>query len=622
MFDAKLACIILTALLTTSQSFFFFNQKKSGGEEVVYSDGPVSRIRGVPASLEDRYTSSSALFQCLNGEKVINQSSVNDEYCDCPDGSDEPGTSACSHVQGNFYCINKGYKTIKISRSRIDDGLCDCCDGSDEGRLTRCPNTCLKLGEQEKDELERIKITYLAGSKVLADAEAKIKNELQAKVNEEPARKKEVDVLTAKLASLRSQEEHQKSQLNELYDNLKSTALSEVKGLLSLDSLPVPELSKLLSSVFELMNFSEQAVTNMLSGNDHDIDAEHAAISHSDHLDENSHHDHYGHDDPYHDHELGVGDDHDINDESASSHDDASAIVDVQDTAPEALASAGGEGIVDNSDIASCEFFVLSSDSRMRSLCQQSDNMIQSAKDLLSEHIFRSKRPFREYQLLVGYYSLHQTYEHSATFVKDILANTESNVCPALFSANPDVCQLEEKLASLHGLLDRSVDSLDKEQLTPMEKYYFETKDSCEAAQNQLSTAEEALKESQDAQAELQNPSLSYLAYKGEKISVQDGRYSYNVYIMDRTTQAEGHEVTLGRYSSSDDKENGDLVWKFTDGDYCWNFGPRTADVQVSCGRENKLLSAREPSTCYYLLTMESPLACSKKYAEVNGLEF
>ncbi|CAM9817702.1 unnamed protein product, partial [Hapterophycus canaliculatus] len=59
---------------------------------------------------------------------------VNDDFCDCPgDGSDEPGTSACSNGKWVFFfCANRGHRSVRLPSSRVGDGVCDCCDGSDE----------------------------------------------------------------------------------------------------------------------------------------------------------------------------------------------------------------------------------------------------------------------------------------------------------------------------------------------------------------------------------------------------------------------------------------------------------------------------------------------------------
>lgn len=56
----------------------------------------VEKIHGVAPSLLSRYVtpaSDSAPWPCLDGSKTITWSAVNDDYCDCPDGSDEPGPS-------------------------------------------------------------------------------------------------------------------------------------------------------------------------------------------------------------------------------------------------------------------------------------------------------------------------------------------------------------------------------------------------------------------------------------------------------------------------------------------------------------------------------------------------
>ncbi len=48
-------------------------------------------VRGVQPSLLSVYTSDTNNFKCLDGSKSLQRSRVNDDYCDCLDGSDEPG---------------------------------------------------------------------------------------------------------------------------------------------------------------------------------------------------------------------------------------------------------------------------------------------------------------------------------------------------------------------------------------------------------------------------------------------------------------------------------------------------------------------------------------------------
>ncbi|ORX59549.1 hypothetical protein DM01DRAFT_1282469 [Hesseltinella vesiculosa] len=94
-------------------------------------------------------------WTCLDQSRTIAWSAVNDDYCDCPDGSDEPGTSACPGTF--FYCENKGHRPAYIKSWSVNDGVCgkeSCCDGSDESNgLTQCPNQCKAVAAVYAKEL-------------------------------------------------------------------------------------------------------------------------------------------------------------------------------------------------------------------------------------------------------------------------------------------------------------------------------------------------------------------------------------------------------------------------------------------------------------------------------------
>ncbi|XP_076307744.1 uncharacterized protein LOC143223544 [Tachypleus tridentatus] len=91
-------------------------------------------VLGVLASQQKLYLpNQKGMFQCIQDKTEIPFDHVNDDFCDCLDGSDEPGTSAC--VNSRFYCTFQPIHyegSLVIVSSRVNDGICDCCDGSDE----------------------------------------------------------------------------------------------------------------------------------------------------------------------------------------------------------------------------------------------------------------------------------------------------------------------------------------------------------------------------------------------------------------------------------------------------------------------------------------------------------
>ncbi|OCK96281.1 glucosidase 2 subunit beta precursor [Cenococcum geophilum 1.58] len=170
------------------------------------------RPRGVGPEFAKFYKGQDT-FECISNPSIrLSISRINDDYCDCPDGSDEPGTSACTYISPlsppspsevtagvfnetlalpGYYCKNKGHMPSYIPFTTVNDGVCDydlCCDGSDEWEGVggiKCEDRCAKIGKEWKKQDELRQKSLGAANKrrkeLVSDA-AKLRKEVEDRI--------------------------------------------------------------------------------------------------------------------------------------------------------------------------------------------------------------------------------------------------------------------------------------------------------------------------------------------------------------------------------------------------------------------------------------------------------
>eukprot|EP00898_Chlorokybus_atmophyticus_P004245 jgi/Chlat1/4821/Chrsp31S04866 len=558
--------------------------------EVVLAGVPPHRLHGVAPDVVSFYTASSTTFRCRDGSKSIPADQVNDDFCDCNDGSDEPGTSACPN--GKFYCANRGYTPKVLNASFVNDGICDCCDASDEyDARGHCTNTCQQFGQSYRDELKAKVASYEQGvhTREKWAAEAREKREkwadelakLTPQVKQQSKLVNQLKERKEKAEQVEREEREREERERKLQEESQPPTEEPMQ------SEPASEETSDASSLKEAVEPQELPIEDSPeSYEDHTVphppaEEEPAKPMTADeigrmvasrwtgelgkqeegqHQDErNPYHEDDDLDPPYEpepepDHEPDQPDLHDQDDDEPEWGDDIMSPWYAKDDEDE-------EG-------------------------QQDDNDFDDEHGLDDNH--------DEY-----------TDHEEDTFGEGVGEPVEPERTPTV------VNKVRETMGKLTSSLLTGLKSIISKPEEPM------SLSEAEQVKKEYEREEAALRKLEDSKKKLQaelaydgGPDNVFLAFVNQCFEYTTHEYRYDVCPFKDASQnnvAGGSKTRLGKWEGWRDNHSAML---FGNGEHCWNGPNRSLKVALECGPSNQLSSVEEPNRCEYTAVLATPAAC------------
>jgi predicted nuclease with TOPRIM domain len=264
--------IAIACSLTTPVSAFFFQRSSSTTTTASSQVATPIDKSGIPPHQKERYAADT--FTCDGGKISLPKQYVNDDYCDCQDGSDEPGTSACGN--GYFHCLNKGYRITKQPSSKVNDGVCDCCDGSDEWASGKCANTCALIAASEMVELEKLRNGYMAGHKLIEEKIKELTDNHASAAKSLEVAENNAALQSEHVSKLQGLHDESQQHLDEMFRKRRGDALDQFIQTTHISSMDLPKLVSFALAVFRIGGVTPDEVSaagNNVHGNHYD-DAE------------------------------------------------------------------------------------------------------------------------------------------------------------------------------------------------------------------------------------------------------------------------------------------------------------------------------------------------------------
>lgn len=525
--------------------------------------------RGVAPSRAKMYTpDTKGQWACLDGSKTIPFTAVNDDYCDCPDGSDEPGTPACG--TGYFYCSNIGHTPAYIKTSRLNDGVCDpeCCDGSDEfDGHTHCPNVCEQVGAVSRKQREKLERVHKEGNRIR-------KEYVVYGQSSKKKLKEQLDKLQAASASVKQAAADTKATLDaanaKLKEYLESTKL-EREAARERQLAPLieqqtqrAEHANTIKNLFRTTlddlkenhnkNFHDMAVKSTISGYDEYLE------------------------------ELKKQEE----DEKKNDTKDKEEKEKVQ-SALERMHAAQDATYDAKKDIGL--MFQLIKEMKEKYNTEYNDEAVLKAIKVLDEFAPTWEDSSNDF---VG--------EEFIEIPDEDAGDKEEEVKPEDKGALGEVYNRLQKGASKIGLgfLFKGPKVSKSEVEIAQEAYN-------KASEEERKSLEEIQKLEKKVNTDY-GPDEAFAKLVDQCIEFKEIEYTYTVCLFGEAKQKSHSDTSLGTFSSWEG-DNYDTQL-YTGGARCWNGPERSVKVMMTCGTENKIVAVSEPSKCEYLYKMETPAVC------------
>ncbi|XP_066306153.1 glucosidase 2 subunit beta-like isoform X1 [Miscanthus floridulus] len=571
----------------------------------VESKPPLDTL-GIPPQDEAYYR--SGVIKCRDGSGRFSRDQLNDDFCDCPDGTDEPGTSACPEAK--FYCKNSGHTPVMIFSSRVNDGICDCCDGSDEyDSNVTCKNTCWEAGKVAREKLKKKVATYKNGV-VIWKQEVERAKEAFAKDE-------------AELAKLKGEEKILQGLVDKLKEQKRLIEKAEAE-----ERLRKEKEEKRIKEKAEKQATVEKGAPDASQ----DVDSKET----QDHVQEDENkvaeqHDGHATDHDNHVTESGAS----AEQHGSVSKDGISAETGTVDELPQKESAAPTL----EKDLSSDNPEGLSREELGRMVASRwtGESVNEVSKDDKKGHEDEQEIPEPAEEALEdeleipepaeenygGYHSEveddrhkyeDEEFDHESEdeYVDDHDDHVESYRSDDDQKGEHHSDLTEPGHASWLDKIQQTVQNVfqkfnffktpvDLSEASRVRKEYDDASSKLSKIQSKISSLAEKLKHDFGKDKE-------FYSFYDQCFETKEGKYTYKVCAYKKASQAEGHSSTnLGRW---DKFEESYRVMHFSNGDKCWNGPDRSLKVRLRCGLSNELNDVDEPSRCEYVAVLSTPAVC------------